>query len=97
MDLETFDKFSVFVFCFIAFVFFYQSWMNLAKKQLTKFSMDALVLMYIQAVRGKSASEKAKKLLYQEPSKLRNLGIAALCCAVTAIYIAVDIYQKYVR
>jgi hypothetical protein len=97
MDLETYDKFSVFFFVFLALVLFYQSWMNLAKKQLTNFSMDALVLLYLRVVRGKAAVENAKKLIYKEPSRLRFLGIAAFCCAITAMYVAVDNYQKYFR
>ena len=94
MSLESFEKFSTILFLIIALVFFYQSWMNLVKKRLTKFSMDALVLWYLRVFRGKEAVDKANKLFSEEPSRMRTIGILALCSAFTAIYVALEHYLK---
>jgi hypothetical protein len=97
MDLETFDKFSVYFFFFLALVLFYQSWMNLVEKRLSKFSIDALMFLYLRVFRGKEYSERAKGLLSKEPSRMRTLGIFSLCGAITAIYVAIDLYLKFVQ
>ena len=90
MNNETFNQLSIWLYIILALILFYQSWMNIAKRQITKFSMDALVLLYIRTLKGKNALRKARDLLNREPNRLCTLGFFALCSALTFIYIAID-------
>ncbi len=95
MSYETFNWLSFWFFIALTFVLFYQSWLNLVKRQLTNFSLDALILLYVRVVRGKAAVAKAKKLLRKEPKRIRMLGIVALANAFVGVYVAIDLYIKY--
>jgi hypothetical protein len=97
MSIETFDMLSVVLFVILAMILFYQSWMNLIKVQITKFSLDALLLLYLQIFRGKKSAKSSRELLSKDPHKLRMLGIFSLCGAITACYVAFDLYNKYIR
>ena len=88
------------VFCFFilsTMVLLYQSWANVINKKLTSFSFDALTMLYIRILRGKNAFANAKKLLVQDPKRIRTLGIYAFCGALASTYIAIDWYFKYLH
>jgi len=95
MSYETFNQFSLWLYIVLALILFYQSWMNIVKRQITKVSMDALVLLYIRTLKGKNAYQRAKELLIREPNRIRMLGFFALCIGITFTYIAIDTYIKY--
>ena len=97
MDYQTYNQLIFGIFILLALILFYQSWMNLVKKQITRFSFDALVFAYIRAFRGKQELRRAKKLITAAPQSLRNLGIIALISGVMAVYQAIEWYVKYLR
>ena len=97
MAYETYHNVSLVIFILLAVLLFYQSWVNLARHQLTKFCFDALLLLYIRARFGEGASKKTKKLFVQDLSRLQTLGFSALIGGVVFIYKAIDIYLKQVR
>src|SRR5215217_5276904 len=95
MSYESYNGFVFWFFIALALVLFYQSWLNLAKRQLTNFSMDALVFLYLRVKSGKTAVTKAKNLLRKEPKRIQTLGFIALAGGFAAIYVAVDWYLKH--
>jgi len=95
MNYETFNHLTFGLYIAFALVLFYQSWMNLVKKQLTKFSLDALILVYLRIRQGEKSVKRARKLLANETNRLRLLGIWALISGVAFIYFAIDLYIKY--
>lgn len=97
MNYETYNQLIFGIFIILALVLFYQSWMNLIKKQLTKFSLDALILAYVRVFRGEKELRRARNLVLNEPQRLRNLGLIALICGIIAVYQAIDWYVKYLR
>jgi hypothetical protein len=97
MQYTTYNQFIFGMFILLALVLFYQSWMNLIRKQLTKFSLDALILFYVRLVRGEKQRRKTTRLLIDEPQRIRSLGIIALVAGVLALYQAIDWYLRYLR
>ena len=95
MSYESYNWFVFWFFIALALALFYQSWLNLAKRQLTNFSMDALMFLYLRVKNGKAAVAKAKKLLRNKPKRIQTLGFIALASACAAVYVAVDWYLKY--
>ncbi len=55
MSFETFNQLWTGLFIVLALVLFYQSWMNLVQKRLTKISFDALILLYLRVFHGEKA------------------------------------------
>ena len=97
MDYQTFNKLTFGLCIMFAFVLFYQSWMNIVKKQFTKFSMDALMLAYLKTRRGQKSVDRAKKMFITEPNRLRSLGIFALISGILLVYLSIDSYIKYLH
>jgi hypothetical protein len=97
MDYKTYNQLIFGIFTILALVLFYQSWMNLIKKQLTKFSLDALILAYVRVFRGEKELRRARNLVSNEPQRLRNLGLIALISGIIAVSQAIDWYVKYLR
>ena len=95
MNYETFNQLTFGLYVLLALVLFYQSWMNLIKKQLTKFSLDALILVYLRIRQGEKSLKRARKLLAIEPNRLRLLGIWALTSGLAFVYLAIELYIKY--
>jgi len=95
MSYDSYNWFVFWLFIVLALVLFYQAWMNLVKKQLTNFSMDAILLLYLRLKNGKAASSKAKNLLRKEPKRMQRLGFIAIASAMAAIFVASDWYLKY--
>jgi hypothetical protein len=95
MSYDSYNWFVFWLFIVLALVLFYQAWMNLVRKQLTKFSIDAILLLYLRVKNGKAASSKAKNLLRKEPKRMQKLGFIAIASALAAIYIASNWYLKY--
>ncbi len=95
MSYESYNEFVFWFFIVLALALFYQSWLNLGKRQLTSFSMDALVLLYLRVKSGKAGVAKAKNLLRKEPKRVQTLGFLALASAFAAIYVAADWYLKH--
>src|SRR5215212_5527691 len=95
MSYDSYNRFVFLIFIALALALFYQSWLNLAKRQLTGFSMDALMFLYLRVKSGKAAVAKAKNLLRKEPKRIQTLGLIALAGAIAAIYVAVDWYLKH--
>jgi hypothetical protein len=86
-----------FVFCLVlALVLLYQSWINLVKKRLTRFSLDAAILAYIRFSQGEKGVQKARRLFNSEPNRLRVLGIWALISGVLLMYLSVDSYLRFI-
>jgi len=54
MDYQTYNWFAFWSFTLFAAVSFYQSWMNIVHKKLTKISFDALVIIYLRVLHGKN-------------------------------------------
>jgi len=97
MDYKTYNQLIFGIFILLALILFYQSWMNLVKKQLTKFSLDALILAYLRILRGEKQLSRARKSVTNAPQRLRNLGVIALISGMIAVYQAIDWYVKYLR
>ena len=95
MSYESYNWFVFWIFVALALALLYQSWLNLVKRRLTSFSMDALMFLYLRIVRGEGAVTKAKSLLRKEPKRLQTLGIIALLGAFAAVYVAVDWYLRF--
>jgi hypothetical protein len=53
ISLVKYDWFVVCFFLILSCILFYQGWINLAKKEVTKFFLDAVVLAYLRIIRGK--------------------------------------------
>lgn len=97
MENKIFDWFVIWFFIISACILFYQGWMNIVHKNLTRFSFDALMLIYLRIFRGKTAVVNMKKIFTKEPKRIQTLGIFAVCGAFGAIYIALDWYLQYLR
>jgi hypothetical protein len=97
MAYQTYNQLIFGFFIILALVLFYQSWMNLVKKQLTRFSLDALILAYVRVIRGEQRLKRAQRLLAAEPQRLRSLGIIALLSGIAAVYQAIDWYIKFLK
>jgi hypothetical protein len=97
LDLQSFNQLVSGIFIILALILFYQSWMNLVKKRFTKFSLDALILAYVRIIRGEKQHQRVRKLLSDDPQRLRNLGVIALISGILAVYQAVDWYVKNLR
>ncbi|HLO29557.1 MAG TPA: hypothetical protein VK249_10505 [Anaerolineales bacterium] len=97
MDYETFNQLVFGFFIILALILFYQSYVNLIKKQLTKFCLDALLLAYLRVRQGEKSLKRAKKLLINEPNRLRTLGIFAFVGGIAAMYQAIAWYIKYLQ
>ena len=92
-----YNQLIVIIFIMLGLVLFYQSWMNLVKRQLTRFSLDALILLYVRVFRGEQQLRKAKRLLSDKPERLRSIGIIALISGAIAFYQAFNWYLKYLQ
>jgi hypothetical protein len=97
MSYSAYNQLIFVIFMVLGLVLFYQSWINLAKKQLTSFSMDALILLYVRVFRGKEQLRRTKRLLSDEPQRLRILGVIAFISGTAAFYQAVNWYLRYLR
>jgi len=95
MDYQTYNWFSFYFFITLAIVMFYQTYINLAVKKVSGFGLDGLALLYIRLAKGLSAFRKAQKLLSKDPKRIRFFGFYALISALIAIYLAFDLYSKY--
>ena len=97
MDYTTFNQLTFVLYLILALVLLYQSWINLVKKRVTKFSLDAVILAYIRIRRGEESLDRAKRLLINEPNRLRVLGIWALISGIALMYMSIDSYAKFIR
>jgi hypothetical protein len=95
--LAIYNWFVVFFFILLSVIFFYQSWINLVKKQLTKFSWDTLIFVFLYFARGKNYSDKAKKTIITDPEKMKRLGTAALLRGAASIGMAIFWYINFLR
>jgi len=76
--------FLVFV-ILLTVMFIYQSWTNLIKKELSKFSIDALVLFLATSFGGRKYSERARRLS-RDPKRILFFGIYGILGALGGIY-----------
>jgi hypothetical protein len=97
MDYKTAIWLAFWFFVVLTAILFYQSWVNIVYKKLTKFSFDALMLFYLRVIRGKNFAINAMRLFEKEPNRIRTLGIYAFCGAIAGIYITIDWYFHYLR
>jgi hypothetical protein len=94
MHLTLIDQIFVGFYLVTALVFFYQGWKNIFKKQLTSFSLDALLLWYLRKTRGSETAAEAETNLSQDANRMRTLGIVAFCGALLAIYLALNLSSR---
>lgn len=95
MSYETFNWFWFYFYIILVMALFYQTYINLIVKKVSGFGLDRLALLYIRIIKGKSAFNQAQKLLSRDPKRIRSFGVYALISAFVAIYLAFDLYSKY--
>lgn len=97
MSYESFTLLTLGLYLALTAILLYQSWMNLAKKQFTKYSWDALWLISIRARRGKKALSDVKKLFTQEPNRMRVFGLVSFLQGCVSFYLAIEWYMEHFR
>lgn len=92
MSHAFFEKSILFTYLLFIAGLFYQGWNNIVMNRLTNFSLDAIMLLYVQIVNGKKAREKAEKLLHRDRKKIKTLGVYAICLGFAFIFYAIKWY-----
>ena len=96
-DFEIFNGAVVIFFIAWGLVFFYQSWVNLAKHQWAVFSWDNLAFSFASLVRGKQYAKAARKLVLTDPKQLQRYGRLALARGIVCMGIAIYWYVHFLR
>ncbi|MBK8616275.1 MAG: hypothetical protein IPN96_03995 [Anaerolineales bacterium] len=92
MSYEDFVRFAFGSFIVFAVMLLCQSYVNIAKKRFSKFSIDAIMLIVLQLVKGSVAVKREKR----DFQKIRKLGYYALASAALCVYYAIEWYVKYI-
>jgi hypothetical protein len=95
MSYETFNWVSFYFFIVLGLLLFFQTYINLVLKKITKFGIDEMALLYIRILRGKSVVDRARKLLSKEPKRIQLFGFVALISDFASIYEAIYWYGLY--
>jgi len=95
MSYETFNWVSFYFFIALGLLLFFQTYINLVLKKITAFGIDGMTLLYIRALRGQSAVDRARKLLTKETKRIQFFGFAALISGFVSIYEAINLYNMY--
>jgi len=90
-----YDWIAFFILLFFTILLLYQSWVNLTKITLTNFSLDALMMLYLRLFRGKKIYERTKRLILQEPKRVKLIGVCTLLAALGGIYVTIEWFLEY--
>ena len=93
MKYEDFTNFAFWSFILVAIMLFYQSYINIVKKQYSRLSMDTIMLVVLRLAIGESEVKKAKR----DYSKIQKIGFYALAGGILSIYYAFDWYIRYIH
>jgi hypothetical protein len=88
----------VYILLFFALFFFLQAYVNLVKKRISRFGLDALVISITLSFSKRKQREIVKKGM-KDPKHIRKIGVDALLLAIGGIwgsiyYILHYIYRK---
>jgi len=73
------------IYILLTLVFIFQAYINFARKELSKFSYDALSLFFATAFGGKQSRQRAR-VLSKDPKRIRRFGVFALLGTAGGIY-----------